>query len=199
MINIQGKLDREVYIGCSGGIDSMAIVDFLSRKHKVNIVFFDHGNDFAKDEKEFVLDYFKNRDVKLHLGEITRDKLKGESQEEYWRNERYRFFKSFDADIITCHHLNDCVETWVWSSLHGNGKIIPYRNENVIRPFRLTEKNDFLNWCRTKNVPWIEDSSNSDIKYMRNFIRHEIMPKALVVNPGLNKVVIKKVKEDGFY
>jgi tRNA(Ile)-lysidine synthase len=199
LINIQGKLDREVYVGCSGGVDSMAIVDFLSRKHKVNVVFFDHGNDFAKDEKEFVLDYFKNRDVKLHLGEITRDKLKGESQEEYWRNERYKFFKSFNTDIITCHHLNDCVETWIWSSLHGNGKIIPYRNENVIRPFRLTEKNDFLNWCRTKNVPWIEDSSNSDIKYMRNFIRHEIMPKALVVNPGLNKVVIKKVKEDGHY
>ena len=94
MINIQGKLDREVYVGCSGGVDSMAIVDFLSRKHKVNIVFFDHGNDFAKDEKEFVLDYFKNRDVKLHLGEITRDKLKGESQEEYWRNERYKYFRT---------------------------------------------------------------------------------------------------------
>ena len=41
---------------------------------------------------------------------------KGESQEEYWRNERYAFFEKFKSSpIVTCHHLGDAVETWVMS------------------------------------------------------------------------------------
>jgi tRNA(Ile)-lysidine synthase len=91
--------------------------------------------------------------------------------------------------------LDDCTETWIWSSLNGFGKVIPYRNMNVIRPFRMNRKYEFVDWCERKSIEWIEDKSNSDTKYMRNFIRHELMPKALVVNPGLYKVVAKVVKE----
>jgi tRNA(Ile)-lysidine synthase len=80
--------------------------------------------------------------------------------------------------------------------MHGEGKIIPYSNKNVIRPFRLNRKSEFTNWCRNKNVSWIEDSSNSDTKYMRNFIRQEIIPKAMIVNPGLHKVIRKKILAD---
>jgi tRNA(Ile)-lysidine synthase len=80
--------------------------------------------------------------------------------------------------------------------MHGKGKIIPYTNQNVIRPFRLNRKSEFENWCRRFNVPWIEDQSNQDTKYMRNFIRHEVMPKVMVINKGIHKVVAKKVEKD---
>jgi tRNA(Ile)-lysidine synthase len=200
MINIQGKLDREVYVAASGGVDSMAVVDFLSRSHDVTIMFFDHHNDFAKEEKQFLIDYTTkvNPKVKLEIeGSCWWPRNKEESLEEYWRNMRYDWFHSFDFPIITCHHLDDCIENWIFSSLHGEGKIIPYANKNVIRPFRSNKKTEFINWCRNKNVPWIEDESNEDTSHMRNFIRHEIVPKALVVNPGLHKVIRKKVLEDG--
>lgn len=193
MIQIQGKLEREVWVACSGGVDSMAVVDFLSRNHKVNIMFFDHGTETSLEAKNFLLD---NHYSSLHIGEINRDKLPEESWEEYWRNMRYEWFHSFDVPIIACHHLDDCVETWIWSSLHGEGKIIPYSNRNVIRPFRLNRKYQFLNWARNKSVQWIEDSSNSDTKYMRNFIRKEMIDKCLVVNPGLHTVIKKKVLYD---
>ena len=196
MIQIQGKLDRNVYVACSGGVDSMAVVDFLRRNHNVTALFFDHGTQTSADALEFLKDYFDRTEVVLQIGHITREKNKNESQEEYWRNERYKYFHSMTDPVITCHHLDDCVETWIWSCLNGEGKIIPYQNLNVIRPFRLNRKSEFINWCRNKNVPWIEDSSNEDTKYMRNFIRSEIMPKALVVNPGLHKVIFKKVKEN---
>jgi tRNA(Ile)-lysidine synthase len=200
MITIQGKLEREVYVACSGGVDSMAVVDFLSRSHKVNLLFFDHSTETSKDAREFLQDTYLNKSPRfcnsLSIGNIQRLKTKSESWEEYWRTQRYEWFHSFDAPVITCHHLDDCVETWIWSSLHGEGKIIPYSNQNVIRPFRANTKTEFTNWARNKNVPWIEDSSNEDTKYMRNFIRHEMMPKVLVVNPGISKVIRKKVLSD---
>jgi tRNA(Ile)-lysidine synthase len=196
LIQVQGKLPREVYIACSGGVDSMAVVNFLMNNHKVNLLFFDHDTETSASAKQFLQDYFEFKDVVLHIGNISRERQKNESKEEFWRNERYKYFNQFtDAPVITCHHLDDCVETWIWSSLHGEGKLIPYHNKNVMRPFRLNRKMEFENWCRVKHVPWIEDASNNDTKYMRNFIRHEIVPKVLVVNPGLHKVIAKKIKQ----
>jgi tRNA(Ile)-lysidine synthase len=200
MIQIQGKLEREVYVACSGGVDSMAVVDFLMKNHKVNLLFFDHGTETSTEARSFLEErYYPSINLagmNLEIGNITRLKAKSESWEEYWRIQRYEWFHSFDVPVITCHHLDDCLETWIFTSLNGDGKIIPYRNKSVIRPFRLNQKVEFTNWCRNKNVPWVEDGSNQDTKYIRNFIRHELVPKALVVNPGLHKVIKRKVLED---
>jgi tRNA(Ile)-lysidine synthetase-like protein len=201
MIKIQGKFERNVLVACSGGVDSMAVVDFLSRKHEVTMMFFDHGTETSREALEFLEEYVtnnKSKNILLEVGTIQNQKSADQSKEEYWRNERYNWFHSYNHPIITCHHLDDCLETWIWSSLHGEGKIIPYANRNVIRPFRLNRKAEFLNWCRNKDVPWIEDVTNSDNCHIRNFIRNEIVQKALVVNPGLHKVIAKKV-DKSFY
>jgi len=203
MIVIQGKLPRRVNVAVSGGVDSMAVEDFLATNHDVNIMFFDHGTETSMDARAFLVDELHNirykeegRNITFETESIQNTKQKSESWEEYWRNERYAWFHSYDEPVITCHHLDDCVETWVWSSLNGEGKIIPYSNRNVIRPFRLNKKHEFINWCKRKDVKWIEDSSNDDTRYMRNYIRHELMPKLLVVNPGLSTVIRKKVENN---
>jgi tRNA(Ile)-lysidine synthase len=205
MIHIQGKLKRKINVACSGGVDSIAVVDFLLNGHDVNLLFFDHGTETSKDALEFLTEEFipnkkipEHRKLTFEVGTITRTKKVRESWEEYWRNQRYEWFHSFEDEVITCHHLDDCVETWIWSSLNGEGRIIPYRNRNVIRPFRFNRKQEFINWCNRKGVAWIEDASNDDTKFMRNFIRQELMPKALVVNPGLHKVIRKKVENDEY-
>jgi len=207
MIKIQGEIQREIVLACSGGVDSMAILDFLSRNHNLTVAFFDHGTETSAEALEFIQEFIftknqifheypKGYHLELKIGSIKRERDKRESIEEYWRNERYDWFNSFDKPVITCHHLDDCTETWLWSSLNGEGKTIPYRNKNVIRPFRLNRKSVFVNWCRKNNVPWVEDTSNSDTKYMRNYIRKELMPKALVVNQGLHSVIYKKIMSD---
>lgn len=195
MINIQGKLQRTVHVACSGGIDSMVVVDFLSRNHNVVLMFFDHGTETSKEAKEFLQEIIWKTNNILLTDKITRKKEKRESWEEYWRNQRYEWFHSFKNDIIMCHHLDDCVENWIFSSLNGEGRIIPYRNRNVYRPFLLNKKIEFSNWANRNGVKWIEDPTNNDTVHMRNFIRHEIVPKALIVNPGLHTVVKKKVIE----
>jgi tRNA(Ile)-lysidine synthase len=207
MIHIQCKLPRNVFVACSGGVDSMGAVDFLRRNHDCTLMFFDHGTEASAEAKEFLEDYvfqinkeFKNSPnattLTLKQNKISRTKDKHESWEEYWRKERYNWFHSFDFDIITCHHLDDCVENWIFTSLHGEGKIIPFRNKNVIRPFRSNRKAEFVNWCRRNNVSWVEDTSNEDTKYMRNYIRKELLDKCLVVNPGIHTVIRKKVLND---
>ena len=178
----------------------MAVVDFLMRNHSVSILFFDHGTETSRDAREFLESRYapsiQYAGMSLQIGNITRIKNKSESWEEYWREQRYEWFHSFDEPVITCHHLDDCIETWIWSSLHGEGKIIPYRNQNVVRPFRENRKAEFVNWCRRNSVPWIDDTSNEDTKFMRNFIRKELVEKCLVVNPGLHKVIRKKALVD---
>jgi len=166
MIKIQGKLPRKVYLACSGGIDSMAILNFLQNNHDVTVLHFDHRTSNSMYTLDFVDDYCIKNDIKFIGGKIREDKP-------------------------------DCVETWIFSSLHGTGKIVPYRRKNVIRPFRLNMKRDIALWSNMHTVPYVEDPSNADIKYTRNYIRHELMPHALKVNPGLYKTIKKKVIENG--
>jgi len=202
MIKLQGKLPQKVIVACSGGVDSMAVLDFLSRKHSVQAVYFDHNTEHGRRAALFVDEYCRQRDIDCWYKVIKADRPRGVSQEEHWRNERYKEFDNITSwckiPIVTCHHLDDCVETWIWSSLHGEGKIIPYRRRDVIRPFRLVEKRNLRLWAEMNDVPWIEDDSNSDTCYTRNYIRHELMPHALRVNPGLSKVVKKKVLNDDY-
>ena len=200
MIKVQGKLPRELYVACSGGVDSMAALDFLSNNHDVTVVFFDHGTATSREALNHVSVQVKKYDCGFMYGQIGRAKRDDESQEEYWRNVRYDWLeRCTERDVITGHHLDDCVETWVWSSMHGTGKIIPYsRNNRIFRPFRLNRKRDLELWARLNNVPHIEDDSNADTCYTRNYIRHDMMSSVLKVNPGIHKTIAKKVREDEY-
>lgn len=195
VIKLLGKVPDKIYVACSGGVDSMAALSFLNnRKRKVSVAHFDHGTEHGLKAQKFIKEYCRKNKISLQLGSVTRKRSPSESREEYWRNERYAFFKSLDAPVITAHHINDVAEWWVFSTLHGEPKLIPYRNENVIRPFLLTSKQELTGWCKHHNVPYVKDPSNQNLAYMRNLIRHRIMPQCTKVNPGLTKVLVKKIK-----
>lgn len=197
MIKLQGKLPRQLYVACSGGIDSMVVLDFLRNNHEVRVLHFNHGTAHGEEAEKFVTQYCRKNDIGYIVDRAKGTIPPGASKEAWWRERRYAFFDKYDVHpIITAHHLDDCVETWVWSSMHGNPKIIPYRRNRVVRPFRLNRKRDFELWASLKQVPFIQDESNENIHYTRNFIRHEMMESVLRVNPGIHKVIAKKVKED---
>ena len=193
MIKRTVPLPKQITVACSGGVDSMAVVDFLSRKHEVTIAHFNHRTQHGEKASEFVSRYCGDNNIPMLYGSPRSQKNSKESQEEYWRRERYDFLSGL-GPVITCHHLDDCVETYIWSSLHGTPKVIPLTRNNVIRPFLTTRKQDFIYWCESHNISWIEDESNKDSKYMRNYVRNELMPHALRVNPGLHTLV-KKIVE----
>lgn len=190
-------LPDTIGVAVSGGVDSMACMDFLIQGgRKVIAVHFNHGTKNSRAAEEFVTEYCKDNDIELRKGKIDRAKNEGESLEEYWRNCRYKFLDSVSEEfpIITCHHLNDCVETWLMSTLQGVPKLIPLERNNIIRPFLRTPKQNLISWAKEHDVPWIEDDSNNDDKFLRNKIRHKLMPIVYDINPGIEKVVLKKLK-----
>jgi len=184
----------------------MAALNFLRNNGRRNVsaIYFNHGTKHGSEAEAFVKAYCSSQSIPLALGRVSGPCPKGESKEAFWRTERYAFFKRvhysddfqkhYLRPIVTCHHLDDQVETWLFTSMHGNPRLIPYQRDYFIRPFLLTRKNYLEKWAESRGVPHIFDPSNNDTdNYMRNFIRHEVVPKALRVNPGLHKVVKKKI------
>lgn len=194
MLKLLFSLPNQLIVALSGGVDSVAVTDFLSRKHNVACAFFHHDTENSERAFEFVSNFCSERQLPLFVGVISKYRSKEHSMEEHWRNERYRFLESLNSTVVTAHNLDDCVETYLYGSLHGQPKVIPHVRNNIVRPFLTTPKREFVSWCERKSIAWCEDTSNQDTKYMRNYIRHEVMPRALVVNPGLSTVVRKIVE-----
>ena len=106
--------------------------------------------------------------------------------------------KSLWAELSTIgeefvEFLEDVVENWIFTSMNGNPFLIPHARDQFIRPFLTTEKSALTLWCVRKGVPTIDDPSNDDTKYRRNYIRHKMMPHVLTINPGIRKTIKKKI------
>ncbi len=196
MITLQGKLPRKLYVACSGGVDSVAALHFLSQKHEVTALHINHNEGNSDVAETTVRNLCAKLRCKLIVKRITNVRPANCSLEEFWRNERYELFHSTVDTVVTAHTLEDCVETWVWSSLHGNSKIVPQYNRNVVRPFRLTPKAEFIKWAHKYCLSWVEDSSNADLSLTRNYIRQVMMPQIKFVNPGISTTIKKKVQQD---
>lgn len=173
----------------------MVVVDFLLRfpNNKFNLLYFNHGTTHGQEAEAFVKRYAESKSLELHIGNIVRPKRSEESQEEFWRKQRYEFFGQFTNPIITCHHLNDCVETWIFTSLRGCPKLIPYQRDNYIRPFLTVSKKRIQEWSKNNSVQFIQDPTNFESEHARNIIRNDLMPIAKLVNPGLEKTIKKMI------
>lgn len=199
MIKILGNIPDKFIIACSGGPDSMSMVDFFHKGKKDFFICFVHHNTEASEKgMNIVKKWCDKNNKKVYIKHIEGDKKKRQSWEEYWREERYNFFSFFtsrELPIMTAHHLDDCVETWLFNMINGKDYILPYfnHNKNVIRPFLLNRKKELINWCNKNNLEYVQDLSNNDNSFLRNRIRNNIIPEIEKINPGIYKVVKKKI------
>ena len=197
MFELMNKLNWMETIGVafSGGVDSVALTEYLiSKKFNVVLFYFDHHDVNSEKERAFVLKYAHDRGLTLVCGQSVREKPVEESKEEFWRKQRYDFLHNQKMQIATGHTLNDVVEWYLFTCMHGEGHIMPYQNKNVIRPLLLTPKEDLIKYCVNHHIAWCEDASNVDVTFAaRNRIRHNILPEATKINPGLFKVIKKKL------
>lgn len=187
-----------LWVACSGGVDSVFAADFLRQvpARELGLAYFNHGSSYSGDAEAFVAKLADHWGLPFKSGRIKNKEVpKGTSQEEHWRSERYAFLDTLDGHVVTGHNLDDCVETWLWSSCHGTPHTIPYSRNRVIRPFMLVRRKDIESWVERKGLTWMDDPSNQDLRFMRNYIRHQMMPHVLRVNPGIHPVVARRVKE----
>lgn len=198
MIRLITPIPQRVCVAVSGGSDSMAALDFVVRGgREVRVLHFDHGTPHAREARAFLEGHCRSRGLDLDISGLRRVRGHRQSLEEYWREERIRFFSEhLDwGPVVTGHHLDDAVEWWVMSSLHGEPRLMPAvnRDTGVIRPFLATPRSELEAWCVRKEVPWVTDPSNHSRAHMRNVVRLDIIPHALRVNPGLASVVRKRL------
>lgn len=198
-----------VIVACSGGADSMALADLLLRFdydiHLAHANFQLRGEDSEADEA-LVREFAEERGVsvrirRFHAEETARER--GNGLQEAARTLRYEWFEELAAEIgadciATAHHRDDQIETYLWHMLRGSSWSgftgIDSQNGNVVRPLLFASKADLLDHCRIHDVPYREDASNSDPKYSRNRIRHELIPLLQSIRPGFEKNILRQME-----
>ena len=191
------EIPRKCYLAFSGGADSLGALGFLlNGRRDVELLHFNHGTDLSHLFQEHCEKIADELDLKIHVDGLPRHSNPplDRSLEDWWRECRYDFLDRFDSfPVITAHHLDDCVETHVFNSLHGKPGNIGVTRGNVIRPF-LHFGGDHLRSFVPNGVSPFEDPSNYDLRFMRNRIRLRVIPELLQINPGLRKVVLRSME-----
>ena len=192
-MNILRTLPKDVTVALSGGIDSVVLLHFLSKKHNVTAAHYVHNNKYAEKEYVFVQQLCNNYKIDL-IVEAQVDPMPANcGKEKYWRDGRYKFFKSLDAPVCTGHTLDDMVAWYLMTCMRGEGHLMTYDNGNVVRPFICTKKEELIDYAKKHNLEWLEDPSNADVEFtQRNRVVNKILPEALKVNPGLYSTIKNK-------
>ena len=179
----------------SGGADSVALTFAMYLlKDKLGIrlsaAHFNHhlrGAESDRDEA-FVRDFCDRYDIPLFVGEgNVKSGKKG--LEAAARDARYAFLRSLDGKIATAHTADDNAETVLLhlvrgTGLKGLGGITPV-NGNVIRPMLTITRQDVEDFCQEWCLSYIQDSSNEGDAFLRNRLRHRVMPILKEENPKL--------------
>ncbi len=187
---------ERIGVGVSGGSDSIALLHFLNQNaEKLDIevvaIHIDHGiREESREEANFVLSMCKAMGVRSYKFRIEAPKLakeKGLSLETAARNGRYAIFDSLiKRDVVDkialAHHLNDQAETILMHIFRGAGTagargMEPVRDNKFIRPLLNVSKEEILDYINLNNLDYVEDKSNKDNSYSRNFLRNVVLPE----------------------
>lgn len=186
MIKLACKIPPKIILACSGGRDSMSVLEFLVRgKKEVTVAYFNHATEHAEVAEQFLRQFCYDNNLPFITDKYNHDDPKKKPTEASWRKQRYIFLSKLGGPVVTGHHLGDAVEWWVFSSLRGNPGLISTIREDipVLRPFLISRPDEIHK--HFGGYPHVEDPTNIETNYTRNFIRHILLPNALRVNPGL--------------
>lgn len=194
------RLPRKLCVAVSGGPDSMAVLDYLKRKHDVTALHFNHKTAGSDNYQRVVQRYCDKNNVPLITSDL-KDPDFSRGKEFGWASARYSFFENYD-NVVLAHHLDDCVEKYLATVIKGSqGAFYPFQHKNILRPFLCVKKKDMIRWCERNNVPFVIDPTNEDgVSNLRSVIRAN-MQAFLAVNPGIDTMIknkmLKKFKNEG--
>ena len=192
------KAGEVIGVGVSGGIDSMCLLHFLnSNKEALDIdvvaIHINHGiREESDDEARFVVQKCKERGVRVYKFTIDSPKISKEkkiSLETAAREGRYGVFEALvKKDIVDkvalAHHQSDQAETILMHIFRGCGVsgargMDPIRDKIYIRPMLPVSKEDIADYANMNNIEYVEDASNKDTSYTRNYLRNVVMKDIL--------------------
>ncbi|WHF50468.1 tRNA lysidine(34) synthetase TilS [Chryseobacterium gotjawalense] len=182
-------------LAVSGGADSMVLLHlFRLSDLKFQVAHINYklrGSDSDEDQK-LVQEFCKKHTIPFHLYEVSeKDNRPKNSIQDWARNIRYDFFRKIQQDqkldfIVTAHHLNDQLETFIINLSKASGikglSGIPANDHNILRPLLGFSKQEIYDFAKENKIEFREDLSNQKNDYLRNKIRNETVPQLLQVN-----------------
>ncbi len=208
-------------VAISGGVDSMVLANlFLINNLKFSIAHcnFQLRGKESDDDELFINKWCSEKDIKLYNKKFT--------TEDYCKNNkltiqmgarelRYEWFRELiDKEkhdfIVTAHHIDDQLETFIINSIRGTGIDglvgIPDKINKIVRPLLMISKDQIIEYSKVNKINYREDSSNDKEDYLRNKIRHSVIPylksdddnvllkfKTTIENLNSTKIFVQKV------
>ncbi len=198
-----------VVIGLSGGLDSVGlflVLDEIKEIHELKlypVYVHHHLRDDADEDIIFCQNLTKEfgYDLKtIHVDVMAYAGHHKVSVEDGARTLRYKALKSYLREIhgqkiAVAHHMDDQAETILYRLIRGSGLLgltgMQAKNESIIRPLLSVTKDELADYVGVKETGYREDMTNFDTKFMRNKIRHELLPQLKEYNPNIVEVLTR--------
>ena len=192
LVASQLREQSSILIGLSGGMDSVVLLHYLSRNAvryswRLSALHVHHGvSQNADSWADFCTELCAQYQIPLHIEYVDIAPLREHGMEAAARKLRYAAFAGQSCDFVAlAHHVDDQVETLLLQLLRGAGvrgaAAMPQLSDRadsipVVRPLLNCSRQEVLNYAAEHNLRWINDESNVDDSYPRNFLRHRILP-----------------------
>ncbi len=199
-------------LALSGGVDSRVLLDLLSRYQQAHpqvaclAVHVHHGlSDNADTWAKLCVKWGEQTGVDVAVERIQLDLGNGESIEKIARDARYDVLEKYvmaNDVLLTGQHLDDQLETFLLAMKRGSGpkglssmaESMPFGGGRLCRPILSVERSEIEDYARQRGLEWLEDESNQDIRFDRNFLRHEITPLLKSRWPNLHTAVSRSAR-----
>lgn len=214
MSTVEFKLSLDSYfrlfVAYSGGIDSHVLLHLCASnaalKDKITAVYINHGLQVAAESWGQHCEHVcNNLGVKFQCLSVNAQAAVGESPEEAARNARYAALKPLLAEndvLLVAQHAEDQLEAVLLQLFRGSGlkglsgmpERMAFGKGWLIRPLLVVSKAVIVDYAQSHQLAWVEDPSNRDSKYTRNFLRNDIIPKLKQQWPELAKTVSRSAQ-----
>jgi len=201
--------EDKLILGISSGADSVCLMHILlALEYRFDLAhcnFNLRGNESDEDEI-FVRKLAKDYQLKLHVKHFETKRYASENKisiQMAARDLRYAWFYDLLVSenakyIAIAHHANDDTETFFINLVRGSGLKgllgIKEKIDNIVRPLMAVSRAEIEQFLKENNISFREDSSNTSLKYLRNKIRHELMPLLTEMNPGIQQTINGEMK-----
>jgi len=196
-----------VVLGVSGGADSVALLHaFQLLEIPCTVAHLNHGlrGEESDADEQFVRDLAENLGLPLarktvHVQQLA--ETTNQSIEMAARQARHAFFEEFEDSVIAlAHHADDQAETFILKLARGAGPdglggmqhAQDMGSIRLIRPMLDIPRTEIIGWLKKNQINWREDASNSDESFLRNRVRHTVLPMLeKELNPNIRETILR--------
>ena len=199
---------ERILLAVSGGADSMLMLNlFVNAGFPVAVAHCNFGlrGSESDGDEQFVANYCDQHNLAFFVKHFNTEEFalqEGISIEMAARDLRYNWFNELLGQhgydyLATAHHQDDVIETFLINLSRGSGikglSGIQPKSGRIIRPMLFSNRAEILDYCYRMKIEYRTDSSNMDVVYKRNLIRHQIIPLLEDVNPAFRKNALKTI------